>query len=90
MDIEVAFKTISSKESMIRKRQLTNFMHLSPSGEAANCTATQEPPNMTHEDSLCCSQDPTSGPYFEPDQPRQSYTSKMRFSGNATPMSRNM
>jgi hypothetical protein len=45
-------------------------MELIPSGEAASCAATQEFPQnfMEPEGSLSFSQEPSIGPYPEPDQ----------------------
>jgi hypothetical protein len=45
-------------------------MGLSPAREATSCVATQELPQhfMKPEGSLPCSQQPSSGPYPEPDQ----------------------
>jgi hypothetical protein len=46
-----------------------NFMKLSPSSESASCAASQElPQNFKEpEGSLPCSQEPSTGPYPEPD-----------------------
>jgi hypothetical protein len=45
-------------------------MELSPSWEVAICAATQELPSLflEPEGSLSCSQEPSTGPYPEPDQ----------------------
>jgi hypothetical protein len=45
-------------------------MDLSPSREAASCAATEELPSILFnpQDSLPCSQEPSTGPYPEPDQ----------------------
>jgi hypothetical protein len=62
---------------------ITNSKKLSPSSEAASCAATQKFPNTLMEpvSLLPCSQEPSTGPYPEPDQssPYHSILSNIHF-----------
>jgi hypothetical protein len=62
----------------------TNFMELSPSWEVASFAATQElPSNLWNpEGSSPWSQEPTTGPYPEPDRSRWRHKGKEEFWGD--------
>jgi hypothetical protein len=74
---------LSHNEKYHQLTQLTDFMKLSPSWETASWAGTQKFPQyfMEPEGSLPCSQDPSTGPYPEPDRssPYHPNLSKIHF-----------